>query len=579
LYLGRDYLDACAWEKALGSGFERLASARALQQTATELRRPFTEWIVSIGRTSPGGVRWWASRLAERNTYVSPLFRHICYLHLALAFLRSADRPLLIVADSRAVIRAIAEHPDLAGRARGRSRLREYQALCAWTLRFCAVWLLYLLRAVAEQLDARLSGAPRLPFQSAAARRVLLHCCIDEAALRQYGGSSDRYFTVLPEELRRRGYDVVVMPWLVNVQRSRRDAFRTIRQSPHPSLIPEDYYSFADYLWSAWQVIAQLRLARGPRSFDGCRVDVLLRDACRSAAADTSITRFIRYARLIHRLKARGVTFDIFLDKFENMITEKPQVLALREHMPGVTTVGFQHYLAPYPLQLHMFTTAEESREAPHPDVIVCNSEFTAGVFEREGFPAAKLRTGPSLRYLHLLTPSAAAGPRDAVLVMLPLDTGTAAEMVHKLFAAFSQPDGSRFILKLHPMMTETEWRAATGGRPLPPHFTRTSEEMAECLGRAACAIVPSGTTTGIELLLAGIPVVVIGRDTDLDLNPLVWFEDTEPAVYSAGDLKAALGTLMTRPADARARAEAWAARYRQQCLSPLNDQTVGAFL
>lgn len=577
LYLGRDYLQACEWEAALGAGFERLTIAPALQQTATELRRPFADWIVSIGRMGPGGVRWWASRLAERNTYVSPLFRHICYLRLAIAFLQSADPPALIVADSHAVIRAIAEHA--AKRTRGRSRSRELLALFGWGLRFCAAWLLHLIRAVREQRDARRSGKPVVPFKRPAAYRVLMHCCIDEAALRQYGGSSDRYFTVLPDELRQRGCDVVVIPWLANLERSRLEAFRMLRQSAHGCLIPEDYYSASDYLWAAWNVVAQLGLARGPRSFAGLRVDVLLREAGRAAAVDTEITRFIRYARLVRTLQGRGIEFDVFLDKFENMVTEKPQVLALRAHMPNVKTVGFQHYLAPYPLQLHMFTTPDESVDAPHPDVIVYNSMFAADLFTREGFPAAKRRVGPSLRYLHLAQPIAAKVTPDTVVVMVPLDTGTAAEMLRKLLSAFPEPEGLTFILKAHPMMTEANWRRALGLRPLPPHVTRTASDMAECVRQASAAVVPSATTTGIELLLAGVPVVVMGRDSDLDLNPLSWFEDIAPTVHGAEELRTALRALMASPGESTARALNWAAQYRGQCLSPLNDQTIGAFL
>jgi len=579
LFLGRRYSDALAWEAALGEGFERVPSGAALQQVAGALRGPFVDWVVALRAQSPGGLRWWASRLAERNTYVSPLFRHLCLVRLALDALAGPDAPSLIVSDNRAVLRTIEAQAATSGTVIGTRWFPEVVERARWALRFCGVWMLYLLRSVRDLIDARTTGRPVTPFTRPGVTRVLMHCCIDEAALRQYGGSSDRYFTVLPEQLRARGCDVVVVPWLENVTRSRRDAFTTLRRSPTPCLLPEDYYRLRDYVWAAGIVIGQLWLVRPSQVVGGIQADHLMRDAARVAAGDTGLTRFIRYTRLIAALKARAITFDIFLDKFENMVTEKPQVLALRDHMPSVTTVGFQHYLAPYPLQLHMFTTEAEHAEAPHPDVIVCNSAFAADLFAREGFAGAEMRIGPSLRYLHLLQPLAADRPANRVLVMVPLDGGTCAEVMHRLFEALGEAPGIEVVLKVHPMMSEESWTRAVGNRPLPPHFTVATGEMADVVRQTSCAVVSSGTTTGLELLLAGVPIVALGRETDLDLDAQGWFEDGPRVVYLAADLRTAVFDLLAHQAERTAAALRWADKYRRECLSPLNEQTIQAFV
>ncbi len=579
LFLGRRYSDALAWEAALGEGFERVPSGAALQQVAGALRGPFVDWVVGLRDQSPGGLRWWASRLAERNTYVSPLFRHLCLVRLALDALAGQDAPTLIVSDNRAVLRTIAAHAAGGGPVTGPRWFPEVIEKVRWGVRFCSVWALHLLRSVRDLLDARTTGRPVTPFTRAGVTRVLMHCCIDEAALRQYGGSSDRYFTVLPEHLRARGCDVVVVPWLENVTRSRRAAFTTLRNSPTPCLLPEDYYRLRDYVWAAGIVIGQLWLVPSTQVVGGIRVDHLMRDAARVAAGDTGLTRFIRYTRLIAALKARRIEFDIFLDKFENMVTEKPQVLALRHHMPSVTTVGFQHYLAPYPLQLHMFTTEAEHAVAPHPDVIVCNSAFAADLFAREGFAGAEFRIGPSLRYLHLQALSRTEPPANTILVMVPLDTGTAAEVMDKVFKAFGHRVTLRVLLKTHPMMSESNWHAACNGRALPDQFARAGGEMAECVRVASCAVVPSGTTTGLELLLAGIPVVVLGRETDLDLNPLGWLPGTVAPVFTVDDLEHHVLDLLSHLPERTTATRAWAERHRAECLSPLTEETIHVFL
>ena len=121
-------------------------------------------------------------------------------------------------------------------------------------------------------------------------------------------------------------------------------------------IIPEDFYSIADYAWAAGVVIKHAGLFKGNQIFEGVTIRHLVKEACRRSAADTEVAKFVRYFRLIKKLAKRDFRIDIFIDKFENMITEKPQVLALREFMPDTMTVGFQHYLAPHPLLLNMFT-------------------------------------------------------------------------------------------------------------------------------------------------------------------------------------------------------------------------------
>jgi len=566
-----------AWAAGLDGRADRIEGGRELQQIAATLRGPYIQWIADLGhgRTDVG---WWSSRLAERNTYVCPVFRNLCYLHLALTHLKDGTGPLLIVSDSGPLLTTIARQPELAGRVRWVGRLDVAGQWMWWRLRLAAVWCRFVGRVLSDKRAARRSGPVRPLFAESGGRRVLMHLCIDEESLEKNSGTTDRYLTVLPEELRRRGCEVAVLPWLSNLSRTRAAAYRTLRAAPHPCVIPEDYYTVGDYMWAAWTVFSQLWLAPGPLVFQGRRIDPLVRESNVIAAGETELTRFVLYARLIPRLKARGVRFDLFIDKFENMVTEKPQVMALREHMPEVRTIGFEHYLAPYPLQLHMFTTADESKTAPHPETIVYNSRFAAALFTREGFPADKARVGPSLRYLHLLDETTGAAGGRAVLVMVPLDEGIAAELITALGDAFPRPGGPRFLLKVHPMMKAAAWSRLWANRAL-PHMTIAPPAMADAIAAAGCAIVAPGTTTGFELLLAGVPVIVVGRENDLDLNPLSWLGDVAEIVHSAAELRGATTALVGNLDERAARVRKWARQHRDECLSPLTDDTIAVFL
>jgi len=578
IYLGRDSRGARRWDAALSGAATRAGIGADLQAVAHDLRVPFLDWIADLGREHDS-LTWWSSRLAERNTYIESLFHDICYLDIFLKYAQADDACLVVVVESRALLETLALRPEVAGRATVLGRRPALINWLAWASWMVVVWGHEVVQALMSLGAARISriGRPTAQ-QETGAPRVLMHACLDETYFDRPGGGGDRYFDGLPEALRARGCDVVIMPWLMNIRRSRLEAFRWFRRYPDWYLIPEDYYRLTDYAWAAWVVIRQTALGGVARSFRGRDVTRLVTAAARRGAADRGIARFVRYARLFDRLGRARYRMDIFLDKFENMLTEKPQVWALRRHFPRVRTVGFQHYVALYPLQLHMFTTKAEAEIAPHPDVIVCNSPFSADQLRGAGFKEDALRVGPSLRYPHMnAVDSTTAVEPGMVLVVMPLEPLFAAELFDTLCRAFPTDEGIRFHLKAHPMVSETLWRESTGG-PLPSHMVRVAGVMGDWLPQAACAIT-GGSTAALEAALAGVPVIVVGRETDFDFNPLAWFEEFDPPVQSADALRAAVLACVDPASPARAKVRTWAAQHRPACVSPMTDQTVEAFI
>lgn len=579
LFLGRDYLKMRSWELSLGKGFERIRYARQLQEIGMKWRRPYLDWIAMLGKQY-GGIAWWSSKIAERNTYGYSLYHDICYLQVVRSYGCHGNSPILIVAESRTLLRTISLQEEFKERIRWIGWSFPLRDWVVWILALVFVWARYLIRGFLEMWDARKTrkGHPAFPLTSNKVR-VLIHSCMDENYFGKDDSPRDRYYTILPEELRRRGYDVVTIPWLYNLRRSRRDAFEWFRQHHGSYLIPEDYYALGDYLWAAWIIVKQVWLPRGKQVFEGTDVTLLVRWASRWGAVSVASAKFVRYVRLIQKWKQIGLKADVFIDTFENMVTEKPQVIAFRTNMPEVMTVGFQHYLAPLPLMLNMFTTPEEATYAPHPDVIVCNSAFTADLLSKEGFPFGKLRVGPSLRYMHLMnTPVQPVSGNNTVLVILPIDPLVAAEMIHKLWEAFPNDEGIRFLLKVHPMMSNKQWLSTLGKHALPEHMIRVEDELVHCVSEATCAVVAGGTS-GLELLLTGVPVAVVGRETDFDLNALAWFPELGSPIHTSHELRSSVLSMLSPSTGARDIARAWAEQYRRRCVSPISNETVDAFV
>ena len=574
LFLGPNHKRFKTWSEALGPDWQHLKYSQELQSLALDWRHSYLEWITELGKKNDNLV-WWSSSISERNTYGDSLYHAICYLRIGLDHVAEENAPLLIVAESQALLYSLANHTTAQG------KVCEFHPLRGFVLEFFrwqASWAFYFLDALQAILDAHLTRRGRSAIPPCAAKpRVMIHSCMDESYFGNDGTAHDRYFGLLAAELRGRGYDVMIMPWLHNLKRSRRKAFAWFRRHSDQYLIPEDFYSLWDYAWAAWVVMRQMALIPGQHYFQSMDITQLVREACWKQSRRVGAANFVLYYRLASKLARRGFRLDYFVDMFENMITEKPQVMGYRSFMPEVTTVGFQHYGESLPLMLCLFTTPEEAAFAPHPDVIVCNSKHMLMRMEQMGFPRQKLHVGPSLRYSHLMGEfKPPVTECDKTLVILPLGEDIMAEMLSLLRQAFPEPEGNVFWLKPHPMMNSGVLKRITAH--LPEHFSLVTGNMELWLSRAACVVV-AASTAAFEAALAGVPVVVVGRETDFDLNPLAWFPEFAPPVHSSQELREQVLRYLNLDYSGRQGQQAWARRLREEAISPITDATLSAFV
>ncbi len=574
LFLGRDYLRFKKWNETLGPDWQRLNYSKQLQSLALKWRNPYLDWLTELGKQN-NNLTWWSSSISERNTYGDSLYHSICYLQIGLDLLKVKTHPLLVVVESRAVLCALARHPAMRGRVRV---FHSCMSLLKNTLKWPASWVLYFLDGLQASIDACITrrGLASIPLRTEKPR-VLIHSCMDDSYFGNDGTPHDRYFGNLAIELRCRGYDVMTMPWLYNLKRSRRKAFAWFRLYPNQYLIPEDFYSFLDYVWAAGIVMRQMFLLSGCYTFQNMDITLLVREARWRQSHRIGAAQFVLYYRLIEKLSRSGMNLDVFIDTFENMIAEKPQVMGFQKYMPGVKTVGFQHGIETYPLMLCLFTTLEEAAFAPHPDVIICNSPHMLARMTQMGFPIQKLRVGPSLRYQHLMGdfPLPATEP-NKILVILPLGADNVAEMMDLLHQSFSDPEGIEFWLKPHPMFSRKELQKAIG--LLPSHFSLVEGNMDLWLSRASCTVV-TASTSALEAALTGVPVVLIGRETDFDLNPLAWFPEFAPPIHSPHELREHVLRCLNMSQTERDGLRIWAQKLRKRAISPITDETVTAFV
>lgn len=555
LLLAADYRVHLRWRAALGH--EPLPAAPLVAAAAEELRAPFMDLMTELGRrcSSP---EWWASRVSERNTQVSPLFLNCCYLRVALR----EDAPLGVVCDSAAVLESLA-----AGRTvRWASRPPRRR----WRLEAAGRAARFLFREA-----IRWAAAPRPPRPRDG--EVLIRTWVDESSFTADGQFRDRYFPSLADWLSEQGRPVRTWPSFFNLRRSHRDAWRALSAARADFLPDRRVLRWSDRARTLGAALRSARMPGGEVELAGLDVTRVFAEERRRTAFDDGTLDALIAGHLPRRLAQRGLAPAVFVDTYENMIPEKPLIAGFRRDAPDTRLVGFQHG-ALYPMFLCNFVTPGEAEFAPLPDRVVCNGERFREILVSEGLPGRLAVVGPSLRYRHLFERSEehSDGEREPIVfVPLTLDEEMRVELVAKLADALGDFRAARIALKPHPMGPQ---RDVAPGVEIPSHFEIVGGEMSEWLPRAT-ASVALGSSAVYETLAAGVPIVIVGREAALDLNPLGWEPDLGSVARTTAEIREQLERLLALTPEERRAFRERAGRLLRESFEPVTDERMRTFL
>jgi hypothetical protein len=599
MYLGRSYQQMLRWRRALDGAAEQQRIARPLNECAARLRRPFLELIARLGRERQS-LAWWTSRLAERSPFMSPLFLHCCYLHVVL---QSNDEQLVVVAESAAlagaVARALASRGRVVARVGGGADARERRGQRLRLGRAVAAFSRLFLR--------RRQAAAPLPERSDKPL-VLMRTWIDDGCFDDQDHFRDRYYGPLRDWLLARGYDAVLVAVPFNNAGPPAALWERLRANGVRFIDPYALFGRREYLASLRLARERARMMFDGVTLDGVDVTDLFNDSARTTALDASTLEATLWHDFPRLLAARCFRPERFIDLYENLNYEKPLTLGLREALPETRLVSFQHGI-PAPQLLSLFVTAEEAEYAPLPDVVVCNGPLFRELLVNEGLPEGRVVEGGALRFAYLREQQQAGGGacpptvkrqqqstaegqkqstgesqephpvgaqapspvRPRVLVTLPLPIDDAVELLLKTIEALGGTELHAGI-KPHPMMAFPQLLAAAGVAALPPNFEVIAGSMAAALERSDVVVALSSSTV-FETWCAGLPMVIVGRETAIDQNPLDWLPERHPVVYDPAEIAAEVQRVLRQP-PASPSPELLA-----RCFNPVDDTTLAAFL
>jgi surface carbohydrate biosynthesis protein (TIGR04326 family) len=537
VYLGENVPQAVSIERIIRGKGQRLEIAGILQETAKSLRQPYIDYIGKLSREK-NSLTWWAGSLSEKSPPNSNTFLHACYIKTCADILKKyPDEFFIFFVEKTAVKRAILkniqvdglEHVESAGESI-HGALKSLKELLFYKVGF-------LLRNIHRIAISRYRYRMQKRIKSQEPL-VLIHTWIDRRSFDENGLYRDVYLGEVPSYLKKNGKNVAIVPYYILNTVSYQKTVNKMAKSKHVFLVPHAFLSITDVFGALFSTLMNMPKKTGFSKFENMDISELIYDDMKNDWIRAYVASNVLFYRFVKRLKEKHLPIYAVIYPYENLSLEKMLCIAMREFYPSAYLIGYQHSTVPT-MYLSYFFSKHESNILPLPDRIVTDGRYTRDMFIESGYPEEKVVQGGAVRYAYLLEPKKIARPqkkdKPVILVTPSISRFEAVELIWKVFKAFEQRGEYKILIKCHPDMP-FEKISEHLNMKLPEHFTVSDRPIAELLGESD-ALLYMCSTTSVEAIAAGIPVVHVESDLSIDLDQLDFDPGIRPSARSPEEI------------------------------------------
>jgi hypothetical protein len=485
-------------------------------QTAINIQKIFIDLIESISRQNKDRLDWWVSSPASRDIIKSPLFHYCCCIALFQELIREKKPIPEIITDSKEFNKIIKNYLIVQGitvkvtfvRGSLKRRLKE---LVRPIYTIFGIPMKQLLLFFTAQLTRSLR-------KSLPAETLIL---IDTFVMPGYI-EKDRYYPGLLEALSEKEKQRVwFVPHLYGFQPQHfLQVMKRLRKADRNFILKDDFLKFRDY-WCLWQHMLRInQLKIKPSFFYGVDISFLVREELTSFRAISSSYAALLNYYFAKRLKDSGIKLKLVIDWFENQNIDRGWNIGFRHFLPEVETIGYQGVtVSSYFLSYYITREEKDSKVIPSKVAVIGKGMVQSA---RRFCSDLDVCITPAFRFQHVWQERKYFPSENVytILVALPIMIGEAVHILKLLaHSANKRTDNVYFSIKPHPTTSQTQIQAAFGDE-WPERFKFIVGDFNDCVEKSNL-LISSASSTCMETMAKGIPVVVVGNNSGLTHNPI----------------------------------------------------------
>jgi hypothetical protein len=484
-----------------------------------ELRPKFNEIVTEISTPLKKNFDWWVQGPGSRNTFASPFFHYYCFLHLIQKLIERNEFPFnCILVDSLEFkhlvelmfydlgvdgCRVQYDKPSIIRLIKNRLKI---------PFLFC--------KKILQQILVKMSGKSDL--QALKGKPLVV---IDTFMIAGYT-QNDRWYGLLWEnltnEVKEETYfipTIVLTPVCKMAQ-----TYRELRNNARNFIIKEDFLTLSDIIYASQYQKRVKKIKIKSIHVLGYDLSKLVEEELYHGRDSFTIMESILTYRFVQRLKDNGIKVRLVIDWFEGQVVDKAWNYAFNQLYPETKTIGYRAFES-FPFYLCSYPIPIEKQCDLLPDVMAVQGRGTITTV-REFFPNLEVMVIPSFKSQHVWECDFEQRRKGLgnVLVTLPISLKTSKRVLEQLLEASKLVDceGKKIVytIKSHPTHEPDKIKINMGVELL-DSFVFTSEKALPPLLHRSELLISEASSTCLEALACGIPVIVVENQEGLTFDPI----------------------------------------------------------
>jgi hypothetical protein len=519
-YLGEQITKKILIENMVGEKGTLLETGEMLQKIANETLEKYVEYIGKIS-LKKNSLEWWVGSVSEKSPYSSKIFLKICYLKTYNELVKKyGHENLIIFVDDNTLRKTMYQNPAIEVTIKSylkESKLEQIKKSMVGLKDIVLKKGYFVGNNIYKMILAKWIYRMQNTIDKKIQYDVLHTFATKRSFDLQNKKFNENFYGGLIDYAKKSGRNYAIFPSIWGTPYL--GAMKILKKE-EKILVSHAFISIADILRS---LIKTMKIPRADYpKFEWMDINNIIDEEIKTDYAGIRMPSDILNYYTIKNMQKKGILISNFIDLYENHTGEKAIRLAMKEFYPNSRLVGYQHSTFSS-MHLEYIFSKEELPIMPFPDRIITSGDHDKEVFEKWGYPKEKLVKGGAIRYDYLLDMKKNSGKlnldRPAVLVTTSINKPDALELIWKTIMAFQNEKKYRIIIKCHPYMPFSKIIKELG-IPIPLNFEISETPIPKLLEEADILVYTSSTTC-LEAIAKGVPIIYVKSDLMIELNQL----------------------------------------------------------
>jgi len=490
------------------------------EEIANDSREEFNDYVSFISEPFKQNLDWWVLSPPSRNTYASSLFHYFCVIKFTKTILfKKKYEKLEIIIDSKVLKKALESLLIKDQKSSVTIKLKKNNFFIIFFNNYLRYKFVFIKRFIRLILARVLNVF--LKTMSPKNSITLLDTFISPEYLNQ-----DRWYGVLWEKLNNsQKSQLFFAPTIINT--SILNFFKVIlslKKNERNNFVKEDFFNIKDliFAYNHHKRIKKLQI-KSLKLYDIDLTEIAKEEILNYEDIDSIFEALLTY-KFLEGLSKKAIKIKNAYDWFEGHSIDKAWNLGISKFHKDSKKIGYRAFFKSYPLYLSTYPIKIEKASGVLPDIFALQGEGSEEDL-REFDSSLKTFLIPAFKseYVTKWTFEENLVKRN-VLISLPVSIETSIRIIKILIRESKKlaliDKDIKIIFKTHPTHSNDMIKKKLC-IDLPGNYIFTKEKFFPSLLKDSFALITEASSTALESLACGIPVIIIKNKEGLTYDPL----------------------------------------------------------